>query len=269
MDGGTIWGRPLTKSGLTDATRDFVPAARVDGDGGDAGEDGEGGDANDVVGNGGAWGGSLGRFATLQNHDQALYAAAPSYFYGSWGLAALWPGLDLALVADRLAAAATASDDAERPIAWARARDGASTTARKRRKVHAAAHDLGAPRAAPLTSSPNAHDVTDVNGWKDLAPQLMLLVARAHAFIAAGSSRTIAGALAPRACSNPRISPSETRCDTTTRTATAPSSTSAIRTRGVPITDSIDGRRRRARTRRTAEVCGSPRFASAQEWREI
>ena len=182
VDGGTIWGRPLTKSGLTDATRDFVPAARVDGDGGDAGEDGEGGDANDVVGNGGAWGGSLGRFATLQNHDQALYAAAPSYFYGSWGLAALWPGLDLALVAD-LAAAATASDDAERPIAWARARDGASTTARKRRKVRgAAAHDLGAPRAAPLTSSPNAHDVTDVNGWKDLAPQLMLLVARAHAF---------------------------------------------------------------------------------------
>ena len=152
VDGGTIWGRPLTKSGLTDATRDFVPAARVDGDGGDAGEDGEGGDANDVVGNGGAWGGSLGRFATLQNHDQALYAAAPSYFYGSWGLAALWPGLDLALVAD-LAAAATASDDAERPIAWARAR-----TARRRRREND--EKCGAPprttsaRPAPRRSRP-------------------------------------------------------------------------------------------------------------------
>ena len=153
VDGGTIWGRPLTKSGLTDATRDFVPAARVDGDGGDAGEDGEGGDANDVVGNGGAWGGSLGRFATLQNHDQALYAAAPSYFYGSWGLAALWPGLDLALVAD-LAAAATASDDAERPIAWARARE----TARRRRREND--EKCGAPprttsaRPAPRRSRP-------------------------------------------------------------------------------------------------------------------
>ena len=151
VDGGTIWGRPLTKSGLTDATRDFVPAARVDGDGGDAGEDGEGGDANDVVGNGGAWGGSLGRFATLQNHDQALYAAAPSYFYGSWGLAALWPGLDLALVAD-LAAAATAPTTPSVPSRGRRA-DGASTTARKRRKVRgAAAHDLGAP--APRRSRP-------------------------------------------------------------------------------------------------------------------
>ena len=191
VDGGTIWGRPLTKAGtraLTDETRETRETR--DSASASAGEDGEGGDANDVVGNGGAWGGSLGRFATLQNHDQALYAATPSYFYGSWGLAALWPGLDLALVAD-LAAAATASDDAERPIAWATARARGretgtateTTTAPKRRKVRgAAAHDLGAPRAAPLTSSPNAHDLTDVNGWKDLAPQLMLLLARAHAF---------------------------------------------------------------------------------------
>ena len=132
VDGGTIWGRPLTKSGLTDATRDFVPAARVDGkggdagedgDGGDAGEDGEGGDANDVVGNGGAWGGSLGRFATLQNHDQALYAAAPSYFYGSWGLAALWPGLDLALVADLAAAPSVPSRGRAREAARRRRRE--------------------------------------------------------------------------------------------------------------------------------------------------
>jgi hypothetical protein len=49
-------------------------AGAGDGDGdGDGGEDGEGGDANDVAGNGGEWGGSLGRFGLMECFDYPLY----------------------------------------------------------------------------------------------------------------------------------------------------------------------------------------------------
>jgi non-lysosomal glucosylceramidase len=212
VDGGTLWGRPLTVAGLEggvetagdtgddsgtwDGENSRTGDARDSGDGdgigvgveddcereegvwgAGGGEDGEGGDASDVTGNGGEWGGSLGRFGLMECFDYPLYNTLDVHFYGSWPLALMWPGLDLAVVAD-LSAAVDSSDDTERPITWMQGKGGAP----RRRKVRGTApHDLGAPFDAPLTSSPNAFDFVDVNGWKDLAPKLMLMIARAHA----------------------------------------------------------------------------------------
>ena len=195
VDGGTLWGRPLTMAGMkgrmdtngnndeTGGEDDSSMTRDGDGNGEDIlipvgwGEDGEGGDADDVTGNGGEWGGSLGRFGLLECFDYPLYNTLDVHFYGSWPLALMWPGLDLAVLSD-LSAAVEASDDTERYITWTRGKGGAP----KRRKIRGTApHDLGAPFDAPLTSSPNAFDFVDVNGWKDLAPKLMLMLARAHA----------------------------------------------------------------------------------------
>ena len=217
VDAGTLWGRPLGVAGLDGVADSFfvsLPsressvstasrASVTDEDETDEGEDGEGGDAADVAGNGGVWGGSLGRFGLASNRDAPVYNAVPTYFFGSWALARFWPGLDLSVVAD-LASAVRAEDDAERETRWAAERvaaasgsSGSATTttsqknavsvARKRRKVRGAApHDLGDAREGPrfgrgpLRDSVNAHDVSDVNAWLDLAPMLSLLVARAH-----------------------------------------------------------------------------------------
>ena len=206
VDAGTLWGRPLGVDGVRGLPASFFvrsnagePFERRDG-----GEDGEGGDAADVAGNGGVWGGSLGRFGLASNRDAPTYNAAPAYFLGSWALARFWPGLDLSVVAD-LASAVRFEDDAERETRWAA--DASATrraalprtsapaanasrfvaVARKRRKVRGAApHDLGDAREGfalgrgPLRDAVNAHDVSDVNAWLDLAPTLALLVTRAH-----------------------------------------------------------------------------------------
>jgi uncharacterized protein (DUF608 family) len=42
----------------------------------------------------------------------------PAYFFGSWGIAKFWPGIDLSVVAD-LASAVRFEDDAERDTKWA------------------------------------------------------------------------------------------------------------------------------------------------------
>ena len=213
VDAGTIWGRPLGVDGVRGLPESFFRVnERAEKESG--GEDDEGGDAADVVGNGGAWGGSLGRFGLASNRDAPTYNAVPAYFLGSWALARFWPGLDLSVVAD-LASAVRLEDDAERETRWAAdaaaaravkasshgtsapsaTRSSASpeprrvAVARKRRKVRGAApHDLGDAREGPrlgrgpLRDSVNAHDVSDVNAWLDLAPLLSLLVARAHVF---------------------------------------------------------------------------------------
>jgi non-lysosomal glucosylceramidase len=223
VDAGTVWGRPLGVAGLdgvadsffvkkfpslseSEYVSSFAPRATATAfDDFDEGEDGEGGDAFDVAGNGGVWGGSLGRFGFAQNRDAPVYNSLPAYFFGSWGIAKFWPGIDLSVVAD-LASAVRFEDDAERDTKWAADRvaaqagdeeDATTTTsqknagsvsvARKRRKVRGAApHDLGDTRdgslfgRGPLRDSVNAHDVSDVNAWLDLAPMLSLLVARAH-----------------------------------------------------------------------------------------
>ena len=225
VDAGTVWGRPLGVAGLdgvadsffvkkcpslseSEYVSSFAPRATATAfDDFDEGEDGEGGDAFDVAGNGGVWGGSLGRFGFAQNRDAPVYNSLPAYFFGSWGIAKFWPGIDLSVVAD-LASAVRFEDDAERDTKWAADRvaaqagdlpEDATTTpsqknaagsvsvARKRRKVFGAApHDLGDTRdgslfgRGPLRDSVNAHDVSDVNAWLDLAPMLSLLVARAH-----------------------------------------------------------------------------------------
>ena len=180
VDAGTLWGRPLGVTGVDGVAASFF---RDEGDEKTAetfGEDGEGGDAADVAGNGGVWGGSLGRFGLALNRDAPTYNAVPAYFFGSWALAEFWPGLDLSVVAD-LASAVRAEDDAERETRWAAERVAArevsenihtvqtagaerseakrsGTTAderrppfvavaRKRRKVRGAApHDLGDAR---------------------------------------------------------------------------------------------------------------------------
>jgi len=179
VDGGTLWGRPLTVAGFAGDVEESeaLTAARK---GGWRGEDGEGGDAEDVAGNGGEWGGTLGRFGLLESFDAPVYNALDVHFYGSWPLAMLWPGLDLAVLAD-LAAGVDSEDDEERALSW-NARDAGRAPEMRKRKVRGSApRDLGAPFDAPLTSSPNAFDLTDVNRWKDLAPKLMLTLARAHA----------------------------------------------------------------------------------------
>ena len=218
VDAGTLWGRPLGVTGVDGVAASFFRDEGHEGKEETArlGEDGEGGDAADVAGNGGVWGGSLGRFGLASNRDAPTYNAVPAYFFGSWALAEFWPGLDLSVVAD-LASAVRAEDDAERETRWAAERvaarraseniqtagaersSGSGTTAaagepfvavaRKRRKVRGAApHDLGDAREGPrfgrgpLRDSINAHDVSDVNAWLDLAPMLSLLVARAHVF---------------------------------------------------------------------------------------
>ena len=223
VDAGTVWGRPLGVAGLDGVADSFFvshpsreseyvsTASRATATAFDettSGEDGEGGDAVDVAGNGGVWGGSLGRFGLAQNRDAPVYNSLPAYFFGSWGIAKFWPGIDLSVVAD-LASAVRFEDDAERDTKWAAERvaaqagdlpedddkkttpsqkdAGSVSVARKRRKVFGAApHDLGDTRdgslfgRGPLRDSVNAHDVSDVNAWLDLAPMLSLLVARAH-----------------------------------------------------------------------------------------
>ena len=176
VDGGTLWGRPLTVAGLDGDAEESESSVAAPG--GWRGEDGEGGDAADVAGNGGEWGGTMGRFGLLESFDAPVYNALDVHFYGSWPLAMLWPGLDLAVLAD-LVAGVDSEDEEERPLMW---NAGLAGRAPKRRKVRGSApRDLGAPFDAPLTSSPNAFDLTDVNAWKDLAPKLMLTLARAHA----------------------------------------------------------------------------------------
>ena len=103
---------------------------------------------------------------------------------------------------------------------------------RKRKVRGSAPRDLGAPFDAPLTSSPNAFDLTDVNRWKDLAPKLMLTLARAHAlrggFRGPEARATIAStgadgadlATYSGACSGRVTSPSLTRFEGSTATAT-------------------------------------------------
>ena len=178
VDGGTLWGRPLTVAGLEGDVEESEASTAAPG--GWRGEDGEGGDAQDVAGNGGEWGGTLGRFGLLESFDAPVYNALDVHFYGSWPLAMLWPGLDLAVLAD-LAAGVDSEDDEERALSW-NARDAGRAPEMRKRKVRGSApRDLGAPFDAPLTSSPNAFDLTDVNRWKDLAPKLMLTLARAHA----------------------------------------------------------------------------------------
>ena len=223
VDGGTLWGRPLSVGGLDgdefDDDEDDEVEDALDGDSADdaevrllpirprsrgerrslrrlgllGGEDGDGGDARDVIGNGGAWGGTLGRFGSASDVDRATYNALDEYFYGSWPLATLWPGLDLAVIGD-LAHAVDAADDTERRVLWralgsakkSAGGTGATTTTiasqTKRRKIRGVApRDLGTSRDAPLTSAPNALSDVDSNALLDLAPKLMLLVARAHA----------------------------------------------------------------------------------------
>lgn len=202
VDAGTVWGRPLSVSGLDGLGESFIVGMN--------GETAETAETRydpstrseslfETVGNGGVWGGSYGRFGLAKSFDQPTYNAVPSYFYGSWSLAKFWPLLDLSVVAD-LCNAVDVEDDNTRHTQWgtgvtqamrsSEKTDSNKTslsTAPKRRKVkYAAPHDLGSAvefgGKVPLVSSANAHATTDVNTWVDLAPKLALLVTRAHVF---------------------------------------------------------------------------------------
>ena len=220
VDGGTLWGRPLTVAGLEGDVEESEASTAAPG--GWRGEDGEGGDAEDVAGNGGEWGGTLGRFGLLESFDAPVYNALDVHFYGSWPLAMLWPGLDLAVLAD-LAAGVDSEDDEERALSW-NARDAGRAPEMRKRKVRGSApRDLGAPFDAPLTSSPNAFDLTDVNRWKDLAPKLMLTLARAHALRGRVRGPNDPGAYLATysgACSGRVTSPSPRSFEGSTGTAT-------------------------------------------------
>ena len=153
VDAGTLWGRPLGVTGVDGVAASFF---RDEGDEKTAetfGEDGEGGDAADVAGNGGVWGGSLGRFGLASNRDAPTYNAVPAYFFGSWALAEFWPGLDLSVVAD-LASAVRAEDDAERETRWAAERVAAR---RKSENIHTV-QTAGAERSEAKRSGTTADE---------------------------------------------------------------------------------------------------------------
>ena len=80
VDAGTLWGRPLGVTGVDGVAASFFRDEGNEETAETFGEDGEGGDAADVAGNGGVWGGSLGRFGLASNRDAPAYNAVPAYF---------------------------------------------------------------------------------------------------------------------------------------------------------------------------------------------
>jgi non-lysosomal glucosylceramidase len=189
VDAGTVWGRPLGVAGLdgvadsffvkkfpslseSEYVSSFAPRATATAfDDFDEGEDGEGGDAFDVAGNGGVWGGSLGRFGFAQNRDAPVYNSLPAYFFGSWGIAKFWPGIDLSVVAD-LASAVRFEDDAERDTKWAADRvaaqagdeEDATTTTSQKTQVASPSRVNAVKCAAPRRTTSGIHGTVLFSG---------------------------------------------------------------------------------------------------------
>jgi non-lysosomal glucosylceramidase len=110
-----------------------------------------------------------GRFALIECVDYPFYDTVDVDFYASFALLRLFPQLEMGGIRDLLAAVPV--DDRE-PVTIE-----TSGVAAPRKIGGTVPHDLGGPADDPF-HRPNWYRFRDVNGWKDLAPKLVLQVWR-------------------------------------------------------------------------------------------
>jgi non-lysosomal glucosylceramidase len=114
----------------------------------------------------------LGRFALLECFDYPFYNTLDVYFYASFALAMLWPGLATQVVREFVATVPV--NDPEVVPVWA-------TGGQAVRKVAGALpHDIGGPGGDPFLKL-NHYHLQDPNTWKDLNSKFVLLVWQAVA----------------------------------------------------------------------------------------
>jgi non-lysosomal glucosylceramidase len=107
----------------------------------------------------------VGRFGLLECVDYPFYDTVDVDFYASFAMLRLFPELEAAGIRDLLRAVDIADPT---PVVI-----DASGSAAPRKLAGAVPHDLGGPDEDPFRQ-PNRYRFQDVNGWKDLAPKLVL-----------------------------------------------------------------------------------------------